>query len=139
MLVDYEWKAGKLVISYIAEDGNIKMKNYNWRNPKKYVVTDNFDRDASKKYKTWNNRKVKLVGTNQPNRYSVYEFLDRLPVAEQEEIYKFNQPNFFYMDIETEIIDTGFVEPKDATTKVQTLSYPVKGISLHQKLSSFSW
>lgn len=122
MLVDYEWKGGKLIVSYIAEDGDIKVKHYNWRNPKKYIVTDNYDSEADSRFKTWNGRKVKFVPTNKPNRYAVYEFLDKLPKEEQDEIYKFNQPNIYYMDIETEMVDTGFVEPKDATTMVQTVA-----------------
>jgi len=122
MLVDYEYKGGKLLISYIAKDGNIKMKHYNWRRPKKYVITDDYDQDADKKYRTWTGKKVKLVYTNQPNRYAIYEFLDKLPQEEQDEIYAFNNPNIFYIDIETEIVDTGFVEPKDATTRVQTIA-----------------
>jgi len=122
MLVDYEYKGGKLLISYIAKDGSIKMKHYNWRRPKKYIVTDDYDQEADKLYKTWTGKKVKLVPTNQPNRYAIYEFLDKLPKEEQEEIYAFNNPNIFYIDIETEIVDSGFVEPKDATTKVQTIA-----------------
>jgi len=122
MLVDYEYKNSKLLVSYIAKDGNIKMKYYNWRRPKKYVITDDYDKEADPKYKSWTGKKVKLVPTSQPNRYAIYDFLDHLPQEEQDEIYEFNNPNIFYIDIETEIVDSGFVDPKDATSKVQTIA-----------------
>jgi DNA polymerase elongation subunit (family B) len=122
MLVDYEFKAGKLVLSYVDETGNVKLKHYNWRNPKKFVVTDEYDPEADKNFKTWNGRKVKNVYTNNPNRYSIYEFLDSLPQEEQDIIHAFNQPKIFYIDIETKIVDSGFVEPKDATAPIQSIA-----------------
>lgn len=122
MLVDYEYKAGRLITSYIGADGNLKVKHFNWRNPMKYQLTDQHDPMAHSKYKSWDGRKVKLAPTNKPDRYSIYEYLDAIPKDEQDEIFNYAEPNIFFCDIETEIVDTGFVEPTEATSKVLSIA-----------------
>ena len=134
MIVDYEYRNGKLVLSHIGENGNVQLKYYDWKRPEKYVITDEFDPNADKRFKTWDGRKLKKSfvnlatrGSIGPNRYAVYEFLDRLPKAEQDAIFNYKEPNIYFCDIETEIVDTGFVEPKDATTKVLSIALVHKG------------
>ena len=46
MLVDYEFRQGQLIVSYINEQGNIKLKYFPWANPTKYIVTDDDDKDC---------------------------------------------------------------------------------------------
>lgn len=121
MLVDYQYVNGKLVTTYIAADGNLKVKHFNWRTPMKYQLTDDYDPMAHPKYKSWDGRKVKHV-PGKPDRYSTYEYLDALPANEQDEIFNYAEPHIFFCDIETEIVDTGFVEPTEATTKVLSIA-----------------
>ena len=47
--------------------------------------------------------------------------MDSLPEKEREEIFEFNLPKIYFIDIETEIID-GFPEAKDAPTRVLSIS-----------------
>jgi DNA polymerase elongation subunit (family B) len=143
MLVDFEYRQSNLVVSYIAEDGSIKMKHYPWKRPRNFGITTPDDHDKHPHYKTWDGRPVKWQFTSNPDRYAVYEYLDRLDEEEQELIFGFQEPQMFFMDIETEIVDTGFVEPVDATTKVQTISIVcgkkvlllgLKPINLHDQI-----
>jgi DNA polymerase elongation subunit (family B) len=122
MLVDYEYKAGRLVASYIGADGNLKVKHFNYRNPVKFQLTDDHDPMAHSVYKSWDGRKVKQMPTNKPDRYSIYEYLDSLPKDEQDEIFNYQEPNIFFCDIETEIVDTGFVEPAEATSRILSIA-----------------
>lgn len=124
MIVDYEYKNGKLIVSCIGDNGNIQLKYFDWKRPEKFELTDEFDPNAHPKYRSWDGRKVKKVYTNNPNnnRYAIYEFLDSLPEKEQDEIFNYKEPNIYFCDIETEIVDSGFVEPKDATTKVLSIA-----------------
>ena len=55
---------------------------------------------------------VKQIEVNQPDRYAIYEFLDGLPESEKNEIFEFNLPKIYFIDIETEIVD-GFPEAAD--------------------------
>jgi len=114
MLVDTQYlpSTKNLVVSYVDKSGNIKLKYYKWPNPKKYVVCDDEDSEKDQKYKSWDGKSIKLVDSPYPNRYSIYEFLDTLPENEREEIFEFNLPNIYFIDIETEIAD-GFPEAAD--------------------------
>lgn len=122
MILDFEYKNRKLIVSEIDEHGEIKFNYYPWGRPKKFVPCEDFDDNKHPQYTTWDKKPVKLEYTNMPNRFSVYEFLDRLNDEEQERLWKLQQPKTFFMDIETEILPTGFVEPTDATTRVLTVA-----------------
>jgi DNA polymerase elongation subunit (family B) len=122
MLLDFEYRSGKLITSEINAKGDIELVYRNWRNPKKYESCLENDPDKHKTYTTWDKKPVKLVPSYRPPRFSVYEYLDRLPEKEKESLFAYQEPKMFFVDIETEILDTGFVEPKDATSQVLTIA-----------------
>lgn len=114
MLVETQYlkNTKKLVVSYVDKTGDIKLKYYNWDNPMKYVTCDDSDTQKHYLYKSWDGKSVKQIEVNYPDRYAVYEFLDSLPKEEKEEIFEFNLPKIYFIDIETEIVD-GFPEAAD--------------------------
>jgi len=114
LLVDTQYliNTRKLVVSYVDKTGDIKLKYYDWQTPLKYVTCEDNDTQRHPDYKSWDNKNVKQIEVNHPDRYAVYEFLDALPDKEKEEIFEFNLPKIFFIDIETEIID-GFPEAAD--------------------------
>ena len=115
MLVDTQYLGGnskKLVVSYVDKSGDIKLKYFNWDNPMKYVSCEDNDPQRHPEYKSWDGKSVKQVEVNIPDRYAIYEFLDSLPENEKEEIFEFNLPKIYFIDIETEIVD-GFPEAAD--------------------------
>lgn len=114
MLVETQYlkKTKRLVVSYVDKNGELKLKYYNWDNPMKYVSCDDNDPHQHPKYKSWDDKRVKQVEVNYPDRYTVYNFLDDLPEAEKEEIFAFTTPKIYFIDIETEIVD-GFPEAAD--------------------------
>ena len=118
MLVDTQYltNSKRLVISYVDKTGDTKLKYYEWDNPQKYVACSDDDKDAHPTYKSWDGKRVKLVEVTYPDRYAIYEFLDALPEKEREEIFEYNLPNIYFVDIETEIID-GFPEASDVLDK----------------------
>jgi DNA polymerase elongation subunit (family B) len=125
MVVDFEYSNKILKVSYIGDNGQIKMKHYNWPNPQKYVVCSDDDKDKSGKYTTWDGNAVKLVYTRNPDRYSVYDYLDNLPPEEQEIIFKYNEPEIFFIDIENEILDSK-PTPQLAQGAIQSISIVVR-------------
>jgi len=114
VLVDTQYliNTRKLVVSYVDKTGDIKLKYYDWQNPLKYVTCEDNDLQRHPDFKSWDGKNVKQIEVNHPDRYAVYEFLDALPDKEKEEIFEFNLPKIFFIDIETEIID-GFPEAAD--------------------------
>ena len=123
MLVETQYltNSRRLVVSYVDKTGDIKLKYYEWENPMKYVVCDDNDKDRHPTFRSWDGKSVKQVEVSHPDRYAIYEFLDSLPEKEREEIFEFNLPKIYFIDIETEIID-GFPEAKDAPTRVLSIS-----------------
>ena len=135
MLVETQYltNSKRLVVSYVDKTGDVKLKYYEWENPMKYVACDDNDKDKHPVFKSWDGKSVKQIEVNHPDRYAIYEFLDSLPQSEQDEIYEFNLPKTYFIDIETEIID-GFPEAADvkdalgnvtkegASTKVLSIS-----------------
>jgi len=64
-----------------------------------------------------------LIDVSHPDRYSTYEFLDSLPEKEKDEIFKYNTPKIYFIDIETEIDPAiGFPDAETAPTKVLSIS-----------------
>jgi DNA polymerase elongation subunit (family B) len=90
-------------------------------NPLKYVTCDDSDSEQHPNFKSWDGKHVKQVEVNHPDRYSIYEFLDQLPEKEKKEIFDFNSPKMYFVDIETEIID-GFPDAESAPTRVLAIS-----------------
>jgi DNA polymerase elongation subunit (family B) len=122
MLLDFEYRNSKLITSEINKKGEIELVYRNWKNPMKYEPCLPNDPNIHPKYTTWDKKPVRLTPTNRPSRFSVYEFLDRLPEEERNNLFEYQEPNMYFVDIETEILDTGFVEPIDATSQVLTIA-----------------
>jgi len=114
MLVETQYltNSKKLVVSYVDKSGDIKLKYYNWDNPMKYVACEDTDAQRHPEFRSWDGKSVKQIEVNQPDRYAIYEFLDGLPESEKNEIFEFNLPKIYFIDIETEIVD-GFPEAAD--------------------------
>lgn len=124
MLVDVQYLSNskKLIVSYVDKSGDIKLKYYDWDNPQKYINCEPNDRDVHPIYKSWDGKCVKLIDVTHPDRYSIYEFLDHLPEKEKEEIFEYNLPNIYFIDIETEIVDNGFPDAETAPTRILSIS-----------------
>jgi len=123
MLVDCQYltNSKRLIVSYVDKTGDIKLKYFEWEQPTKYVICSDSDSDRHPVYKSWDGKSVKLEQVTNPDRYSIYEFLDALPQKEKDEIFEFNLPKIFFVDIETEIVD-GFPDAETAPTKVLSIS-----------------
>jgi DNA polymerase elongation subunit (family B) len=105
MLIDSEYKNGNLICSYVNEKGNIKLKYYPWNKTTKYIITTPNDPEKCDEFVTWDGKHVKEIYSRFPNKYSVYYFIDSLPKEEQELLFNYYEPNIFFIDIETEIIE----------------------------------
>jgi DNA polymerase elongation subunit (family B) len=123
MLIDTQYliNSKRLVVSYVDSTGDIKLKYYEWENPKKYVICSDDDPEKHETFKSWDGKSVKLESVTNPDRYTIYEFLDSLPEKEKSEIFEYNVPKIYFVDIETEIVD-GFPDAETAPTKVLSIS-----------------
>jgi len=124
MLIDYEYRNNHLIISHFDKKGNIKLKRFNWI-PTKFISTSLDDPDRNEKYVTWDGKPTKEIYTKYPNKYSIYDFLETLSEKEQIELYEYNEPNIYFIDIETEIT-TERLQPQLAKNKIISISIVVK-------------
>lgn len=121
MVVDYEYRNGNLIVSHVDETHQIKLRYYKWLSPTKYITCEDDDSQRDGRYVTWDGKSVKQIPTKNPNRYSVYDFIDELPQGEQDILFKYNEPDIFFVDIENEIIDKK-PTPHLAESAVQSIS-----------------
>jgi DNA polymerase elongation subunit (family B) len=115
MLIDTQYNSSskKLITSYVDKTGKLKMKYFDWAHPSKYEKCNDNDTERDLVFKSWDGHSVKKVPVNFPDRYAVYEFLDALPQSEQDEIFEYNLPDIYFVDIETDRGDDGFAPPSD--------------------------
>ena len=123
MLIDYEYKNRNLIVSYFDKNGNVKLKYYPW-SPTKFIATSLDDPERHGKYVTWDGKPTKEIYTKWPNKYSIYDYLEALPEEEQADLFEYNEPNIFFIDIETEIT-TEKLRPELARTRIISLSIVV--------------
>jgi DNA polymerase elongation subunit (family B) len=123
MLVDFQYLSHtkQVIVSYTDSTGDIKLKHFKWEKPTNFHVCQPNDPDRHPTYRTWNDKPVKKIPVSYPDRYSLYEFIDSLPQADRDEIYAYNEPKIYFIDIETEITD-GFPSPETAPDKVTAIS-----------------
>lgn len=129
MILDYEYKNKKLIVSYINDKGEVKLKYYDWDEPYNYQLTSDVDPERHPKYKTWDGKNVKEKKADRPNKYAVYYFLDQQK-EDEKLLFDYHEPNIFFVDIENEIDYDGKIAPHLAKTKIQTISIVNKNKAL---------
>lgn len=113
----------KLMVSFINTEGDAQTEYFDWEFPFKYVRCADDDPDRDTEFRAWEGDSIKKVYGGRPDRYSIYEFLDSLEMDEElkNQMFGFNLPKTYFIDIETEIID-GFPDPAIAPTMIQSIS-----------------
>ena len=122
MLCDFEYRNNNLVISYVDNQGLIKLKYKPWSRVTKFIKCGDDDPEKSGQYVTWDGSSTKCIYTRYPNKYSIYDFIDSLPEDEKDEIYSYNEPDIFFIDIENEILTSGKPQPHLAEGAIQSIS-----------------
>lgn len=122
MLIDFEYSDSNIITSYIDDKGDIALKKYEYPVPYNFEACSLNDDDAIEGYTTWDRAHgVKKVMVKKPDKNSIYYYLYELPEKERELLFRVIQPQKFFIDIETEIVD-GFSEAKDANTRVLSIA-----------------
>ena len=121
MLLDIEQKENEVIISYYDKEGKVSFKRYSVNKFENWVVTEEKDRWKDIKFRNWDNRPIKRSISRSFNKFSLLYFMDSLPEKDQEEIFEFNMPRTYFVDIETEIVD-GFPKAEEAKTRILSFS-----------------
>lgn len=121
MLLDIEQRENELIVSYYNKEGKVDFKRYPISQFENWVVTDEKDRYKHPEILNWDGRPVKKSRSKSYNNFSLIYFMDNLPEKDRDEIFEFNVPRTYYVDIETEIVD-GFPKPEEAKSRILTFS-----------------
>lgn len=121
MLLDIEQRNSEVIVSYYNKEGKVSFKRYPVSRFENWVVTSNEDRDRQAGILNWDGRSVKKNQSRSFNKFSLIYFMDSLPEKDREEIFEFNIPRTYFVDIETEIVD-GFPKPEEAKSRILTFS-----------------
>jgi DNA polymerase elongation subunit (family B) len=121
MLLDIEQRENEVIVSYYNREGKVDFKRYPISQFENWVVTDEKDRYKHPEILNWDGRPVKKNRSRSYNKFSLIYFMDNLPEKDREEIFEFNVPRTYFVDIETEIVD-GFPKPEEAKSRILTFS-----------------
>lgn len=121
MLLDIEQTDKELIVSYYNREGKVDFKRYPVNKFQNWVVCKDNDRWKDPNMKNWDGRPLKKSLSKTFNKFSLLYFMDSLPEKDREEIYEFNMPRTYFVDIETEIVD-GFPKPEEAKSRILTFS-----------------
>jgi DNA polymerase elongation subunit (family B) len=121
MLLDIEQRDSEVIVSYYNKEGKVSFKRYPVSQFENWVVTDEKDRWKQDGIHNWDGRPVKKNRSRAFNKFSLIYFMDSLPEKDRNEIFEFNIPKTYFVDIETEIVD-GFPKPEEAKSRILTFS-----------------
>jgi len=121
MLLDIEQLEKEVIVSYYNKEGTVSFKRYPIDKFQNWVVAKDDDRWKDKNIQNWDGRPIKKSLARSFNKFSLLYFMDGLPQKDQDEIFEFNMPRTYFVDIETEIVD-GFPKPEEAKSRILTFS-----------------
>ena len=121
MLLDIEQTEKELIVSYYDREGKVAFKRYPVKEFQNWVIAEDNDKYKDQRFKNWDGRSIKKNRARSFNKFSLLYFMDSLPEEDRKEIYEFNMPRTYYVDIETEIVD-GFPKPEEAKSRILTFS-----------------
>lgn len=121
MLLDIEQTDRELIVSYYNKEGKVAFKRYPVSRFQNWVVCKEEDKWKDPQVKNWDGRRLKKSMSKSFNKFSLLYFMDSLSQEDRDEIYEFNMPRTYFVDIETEIVD-GFPKPEEAKSRILTFS-----------------
>ena len=121
MLLDIEQTERELIVSYYNKEGKVSFKRYPVDKFQNWTIAKDNDKWRDQTFKNWDGRSIKRSISKSFNKFSLLYFMDSLPEKDKEEIYEFNMPRTYFVDIETEIVD-GFPKPEEAKSRILSFS-----------------
>lgn len=121
MILDVELNDNSLILSYFDKEGKSKLRKFDIPTPQNWTICSAMDPKREKDFQNWDGKPVKKVTEKRLNKWSIYEYINNLPVEDREEITALNFPKVQSIDIETEVIDS-FPVPEIARERITTIA-----------------
>lgn len=125
MILDIENRGDHLNISYFDKEGNIAFKEIKIAKKDQFVwkICDPLHKAKDPTYTSWDKKPIRKSSSDKLNKYRIEEILLKTDPEETKEMYEFNIPKKFFMDIETEKTADGFASPLTAQNRVTAISF----------------
>lgn len=122
-MIDIEQRDSTLQISYFDKDGDISIKKFFIPSTEmfEWEYCDPRDKQVEPGITSWDGKSVKKRRSKFLSKWRLEEYLFQLPEEETHDIYEFNMPKKFFVDIEVEV--------KDEWPKPETAKFPITTIA----------
>lgn len=122
-MVDIENRGEEIRVSYFDKEGNLKLRTFKIPRSEqwKWEYCTPGDPKRDKEFMSWDEKPVKRVPSKYLDKFRIDQYLMTLPESETKEIYEFNIPRKYFIDIEVEVTDS-FPEPEVAANPVTSVS-----------------
>lgn len=121
MILDYQITENSVIVSYFNKDGKTSLKQFPTGDNLIWSVCSASDKKASKHIKNWDGRSVKRTKAKTINQYTLEEMFLNLSEEDSNELFAYNLPEKYFIDIETEIDPEGFPEPSEAKMPITAI------------------
>ena len=124
MILNIEQRSGRLIISYINEDGKIAYSQLSVPSNHQfaYVYAKQKSR-AIPGMKSWDGKDVTKVPAQFLNKHRLQEFFMDAGEEHTKHLFERNTPDLYACDIEVDVTDDGFAEPEDAKNRINSISW----------------
>lgn len=129
MLLDIIQNGNKMEVSYWGSDNKTHIKTFTIPEKEMFNWTPRAINKADKQSSTFTNwdgtaAYMNRLNSNNPkdrlNRYRLYELLDGMDESIKDDIFSYNLPDMYFVDIETEVVD-GFPDPDKAKEAITVI------------------
>lgn len=106
-MVDFEQKGDVLRLSYVDENGQIRISQNDIPKSEQFiwVYCDDNDPQRSKDFLSFDGKAIKKKHRLYLNNFRVYEVLGKISESAKKKLYSYHQPKKFFMDIEVAVGD----------------------------------
>lgn len=120
-MVNIEQYEGILKISFVNKDGNIEIKTINVPPEERYEWILSPKRNADANYMSWDDKNVRKISSKTLNKYRITEFLNTLSEDIKKDLFSYNEPKKYFIDIETDCSEE-FWKPANPKGAIQAIS-----------------
>lgn len=123
MIVNIEQYQGKLVVSYVKQDGTIGFTQFNIPASHQYIYVYATRGMGTPGIQSWDFKPVRKIPTRFISRNRIQEFFIEAGEQNTKHLFEPNMPNLYGADIEVEVTDDGFADPEIANNKITAISF----------------
>ena len=123
MIINIEQRSGRLIISYVKDDGNIGFTQLNIPANHQYSYLYEKRGRGIQGLQSWDFKPVRRVPSQFLDKHRIQEFFMDAGENNIKHLFEFNMPNFAAADIEVEVTDEGFADPDLANNKITSISF----------------